>query len=74
MPTVQEALRETGDIRTEGQVDLWLRQQCGSCYNDYGGLLKARQMSKSDFSDFIDWIKQFAAENLYIYIEDSKTI
>ena len=74
VPTVQEALRETGDLRTEGQVDLWLRQQCGSCYNDYGGLLKARQMSKSDFSDFIDWIKQFAAENLYIYIEDSKTI
>ena len=74
VPTVQAALWETGDRKTERQTDLWLRQQCGSCYNDYGGLLEARQMSKTDFSDFIDWIKQFAAENLYIYIEDAKTI
>lgn len=74
VPTVQAALWETGDRRTEGQVDLWLRQQCGSCYNEYGGLLKAEQISQADFSDFIDWIKQFAAENLYVYIEDARTI
>lgn len=74
VPSVQAALWETGDRKTERQTDLWLRQQCGSCYNDYAGLLEARQISKSDFSDFIDWIKQFAAENLFIYIEDAKTI
>ena len=74
VPTVQVALWETGERKTERQVDLWLRQQCGSCYNDYGGLLEARQISKNDFSEFIDWIKQFAAENLYIYIEDARTI
>ena len=73
VPTVQAALWETGERLTEGLTDLWLRQQCGSCYKD-GGLLEARQISKTDFSDFIDWIKQFAAENLYIYIEDAKTI
>lgn len=74
VPTIQTALWETGDRRTEKQVDLWLRQQCASCYNDYGGLLEARQISKPDFSDFIEWIKQFAAENLSVYIEDPKTI
>lgn len=74
VPTVQAALWETGERKTERQTDLWLRQQCGSCYNEYGGLLEARQIPKPDFSDFIDWIKQFAAENLYIYIEDAKTI
>lgn len=74
VPTIQTALWETGDRRTEKQVDLWLRQQCASCYNDYGGLLEARQISKPDFSDFIEWLKQFAAENLYVYIEDPKTI
>ena len=69
VPTIQTALWETGDRRTEKQVDLWLRQQCASCYNEYGGLLEARQISKPDFSDFIEWLKQFAAENLYVYIE-----
>lgn len=74
VPTIQTALWENGDRRTEKQVDLWLRQQCASCYNDYGGLLEARQISKPDFSDFIEWLKQFAAENLYVYIEDPKTL
>lgn len=74
VPTIQTALLETGDRRTEKQVDLWLRQQCGSCYNDFGGLLDARQMDQRDFSDFLEWVKQFAAENLYVYIEDPKTI
>lgn len=74
IPTVQMALYETGERKTEKQVDLWLRQKCGSCYNDYGGLLEARQMSKNDFADFLEWLKQFAAENLYVYIEDPKTI
>ena len=53
VPTIQTALWENGERRTEKQVDLWLRQQCASCYNDYGGLLEARQISKPDFSDFI---------------------
>lgn len=74
VPTIQTALWETGDRRTEKQVDLWLRQQCASCYNDYGGLLEARQISKPDFSDFIEWLKQFAAENLYVYIEDPRCL
>ena len=74
VPTIQTALWETGDRRTEKQVDLCLRQQCASCYNDYGGLLEARQISKPDFSDFIEWLKQFAAENLYVYIEDPRTL
>lgn len=74
VPTIQTALWENGDRRTEKQVDLWLRQQCASCYNDYGGVLEARQISKPDFSDFIEWLKQFAAENLYVYIEDPRTL
>lgn len=74
VPTIQTALWETGDRRTEKQIDLWLRQQCASCYNEYGGLLEARQISKPDFSDFIEWLKQFAAENLYVYIEDPRTL
>ena len=74
VPTIQTALWEIGERKTEKQVDLWLRQQCGSCYNDYGALLEARQISKTDFSEFLEWLKQFAAENLFVYIEDPKTL
>lgn len=74
VPTIQTALWQKGDRRTERQVDLWLRQQCASCYNEFGGLLEARQIKQQDFSEFIDWLKQFAAENLSVYIEDSKTL
>lgn len=74
VPTIQTALLETGERKTEKQVDFWLRQQCGSCYNFDGYLLEAREMSKPDFSDFLEWLKQFAAENLFVYIEDPRTI
>lgn len=74
VPTIQAALLKEGERKTEKQVDKWLRQQCGSCYNDYGGLLEAQEMTQSDFSDFIDWLKQFAAEHLFVYVEDAKSI
>lgn len=74
VPTIQTALWETGDRKTEKQVDLWLRQQCAVCTSGWGDLMDARQMSKTDFSEFLEWVKQFAAENLYVYIEDPKTI
>lgn len=74
IPTVQTALYETGDRKTERQVDLWLREQCAVCTSGWGDLMEARQMSKTDFSEFLEWVKQFAAENLFVYIEDPKTL
>ena len=74
VPTIQTALYETGERKSDKEVDCWLRRQCSSCYDDDGNLLEAREMAKSDFSDFIDWIKQFAAENLAVYVEDAKTL
>ena len=74
IPTIRQALYEIGERKTDKQIDLWLRQQCSSCYDENGDLLTARQISKPDFSDFIDWIKQTMSETLYIYIEDSQVI
>lgn len=73
LPTVQSALKETGELKTEKQTDEWLRQQCAACYSG-PDLLEVRQLDKKQMSEFIDWIKQFAAENLYVYIEDSNFI
>ena len=74
IPTIQTALYETGERKTERQTDIWLRQQCAVCTSGWGDLMEARQMSQSDFSEFLDWLKQFAAENLFVYVEDPKTI
>ena len=89
VPTIQAALWETGERMNEKKVDEWLRQQCPSIFETfipptkeqaeqgYLGCTETkgiRDLSVSEMSDFIDWIKQFAAENLFIYIEDAKTI
>lgn len=74
VPTIQIALLETGERKTERQTDIWLREQCVHCTSGWGDLMEARQMSKNDFSLFLEWLKQFAAENLYVYIEDPKTL
>lgn len=74
VPTIQTALLETGERKTERQTDVWLRQQCVHCTSGWGDLMEARQMTKTDFSLFLEWLKQFAAENLYVYIEDPRTL
>lgn len=74
LPTIREALYETGERKTEAQTDLWLRGLCPTCWTAYGELMKIHEMSQTEMSDFIDWLKQFAAENLHVYIEDSRTI
>ena len=33
-----------------------------------------RDLSVAEMSDFLEWLKQFAAENLSVYIEDPRTI
>lgn len=74
IPTIQTALWETGERKTERQTDVWLREQCAVCTSGWGDLMEAGQMSKTDFSEFLEWLKQFAAENLSVYIEDPRTI
>lgn len=74
IPTIQTALWETGERKTERQTDVWLRKQCAVCTSGWGDLMEAGQMSKTDFSEFLEWLKQFAAENLSVYIEDPRTI
>ena len=75
VPTIQTALLEIGERKSEKQVDEWLRKQCGWLfYNADGDLQEARQISKQNFADYLEWLKQFAAENLSVYIEDPRTL
>jgi len=89
VPTIQAALWETGERMNEKKVDEWLRQQCPSIFEifipptkeqaeqGYLGCTETkgiRDLSVSEMSDYLDWLKQFAAENLYVYIEDPRTL
>lgn len=89
IPTVQMALYETGERMDEKKVDEWLRQQCPSIFETFipptkeqakQGYLGCteikgiRDLSVSEMSDYLDWLKGFAAENLYVYIEDPRTL
>ena len=73
IPTVQDALLEFGERQSESGVDLMLRSMDAMLYTEEG-LLEVEQLTKSQMSDYIDWIKQFAAENLHIFVEDSQTL
>lgn len=89
VPTIQTALYELGERMNEKKVDEWLRQQCPSIFETfipptkeqaeqgYLGCTETkgiRDLSVSEMSDYLDWLKQFAAENLYVYIEDPRTL
>lgn len=79
VPTVSAALYEQGTRMRECAVDKWLVEQYPGEKDErilgFGDDVKeARQMDKRQMFDFLDWLKQFAAENLYVYIEDPRTL
>jgi len=79
VPTVANAFYEQGTRMSEKNVDKWLVEQypgdktesvLGTCEE----ITEAREFDKNQMSDFIDWLKMYAAENLNVYVEDSKTL
>lgn len=78
VPTIQHAFYEQGTRMTETGVDRWLIRN----YPNIGDLYTpnaepkviGRQLTKTEMADFLDWLKQYAAENLYVYIEDPRTL
>jgi len=75
LPTIVGALREQGTLQSEDGTDMWLVEQC-PCDLSVGGVraVRASELTSDQMSDFLDWLKLFAAENLCVYIEDPKTI
>lgn len=77
VPTISAALYEQGTRKSEKDVDKWLVEQYpgDKIETEFGVDIKnARDFTKTQMSDFLDWLKQFAAENLYVYIDDPRTI
>lgn len=75
IPTIVEALKEQGTRKSESAVDRWLVEQYPG-EKEYEGmeLQTGGQLTKTMMNDFLEWLKQFAAENLFVYIDDPRTI
>lgn len=77
VPTISAALYEQGTRKNENATDKWLVEQYpgDKTETEFGcEIEKASGFTKSQMSDFLEWLKQFAAENLSVYIEDPRTI
>lgn len=76
VPAIRQSLYEQGNRMTETGVDRWLVNQYPEVYynNDAMPKVIARQFDQSEMTDFLEWLKQYAAENLYVYIEDPQTL
>ena len=79
VPTISAALYEQGTRKSEKAVDVWLVEQYPGDKSDYATgvdfeVTEGRQMTQPQMSDYLEWLKQYAAENLSVYIEDQRTI
>lgn len=76
LPEVQGGLLETGERMSEEMAERFLLNNYPGDIVGEGGISvsHARQLDMRQMSDFLDWVKEFAAENLSVYIEDPRTI
>lgn len=75
VPTIREARYRQGTRMREEQVDRWLMEEypLGSS-PELAPLVFARQLDQAQMSDFLEWLKQFAAETMDVYIEDPRSL
>ena len=76
VPTIQQALREKGTRKREDETDRFLISQYpGDLHAEPGTFVTTgRQLSQTQMFEFIEWLKQYAAEWLQVYVDDPKTI
>ena len=79
VPAIRTAFLEKGERRSEKSVDRFLVEQYpGDKSESEIGLgcevTEGRQLSQPQMSDFLEWLKQYAAENLQVFIDDPRVI
>lgn len=83
VPTIKRALWETGERKTDEQTELWLREMSPIMYQQEADpetgkytttLREIADLDNSELIEHIETIKQLAATDFYIYIEDPNTI
>lgn len=83
VPTVRRALYETGERLTEEQTEKFLREQSPVMYEQKADIETSKytthikeiaECGNAELIEHIEFIKQFAAEELNTFIENPKTI
>lgn len=83
VPTIQNGFWETGERKTEEQTEYFLRDLSSICHeetvNEETGrynyrLREIRELSNAELMEHIETVRQFAAENLNVYVEDPHTL
>lgn len=83
VPTILKGFWDTGDRKTEEQTERFLRDLSPLCHeetvNEETGeynhrLREIRELSNSELIEHIDCIRQFAAEELNVYVDDPQTL
>lgn len=76
LPCIVKAFREIGERMTEQWADVkMISYYPGDLLTSKGErAVYAHQLDQTQMTDFLEWLKQYAAEQLYVYIEDPKTI
>lgn len=83
VPTFKQAIWQSGDRKTEEQTERFLRELSPIMYdqtvNDITGKYESRlreisELSNPELIDHIDFLKQLASEEYYIYIADPNEI
>lgn len=80
VPTMKTALWESGERKNEQDTDKWLREMSSitnktEWNNGWQSRLKEiNELSNAELSEHIEHIRQMAAEEFSIYIEEPQTI
>ena len=77
VPEMQTAIMEAGEHKSKEETDLFLRCSCPICYEEkrengrwVRRVKEFEELDQCECGEFIDFIKQFAAENYYKIIDD----
>lgn len=74
IPTIRKAFYDTGNRMSISETDEFLRELPKSvCWKD-DECRSFRDLTKDEQIEFIEFLRQYAAENLYVFIEDPKTL
>lgn len=81
VPDFRKALWSTGERKTQEQTDEYLRSISPIMYEEIPNvkigkyskrIREIHELSNAELIDHVEFLKQFAAENFFFYIEDPK--
>lgn len=77
LPKMTRAFYETGENLSQPQVDRFLRSNCPSIQEGVweNGKFKSRvrtfdELDQAEANEFIEWVQEYASQNLYTIIDD----